>query len=372
MGVDLPIRAQIHHVNGAETPGFRFEARTVEHDLATARHQSPLRYPGGKTRLAPTIARLVETAKASSPVDNIELFVEPFAGGASVALYLVGRGIVDRILLADADPSVAAFWMTAAADTSYLIDRMWHEYNEYVGRGGGRAVARWDHWRAWEPQAGSCATTVRRELAVQTMFLNRTTFSGILHGGAGPVGGRDQESKYGIGARFNPENLARRLRFVEHLYDQGRIVDVWCKDWKDTMRDVAEQHSDLLPSKVLAYVDPPYVEKATNLYQHSFAGVDHHDLSSYLRTEAPFRWILSYDNHPDITSEPKMYSHDQMTPSREAADGSGVRAWSISKRLVSLNYSASANNGRGANDELLMTTLPPATVPTSDELRLLS
>lgn len=360
----------------------------VDHPLATARYQSPLRYPGAKSQLTPVIRRLVESAKTSKAVQHIDLLVEPFAGGASVSLRLVGAGVVDRVLLADADPLVAAFWQVAADDTEHLVDRMWDEYRRFVARGGSRAVARWDHWRAWAPRAGSSSSSVRRDTAVKALFLNRTTFSGILHGRAGPIGGRSQSSSYGIGARFNPQGLEERLRFVQHLYETGRLLDVWCKDWKDTLSDVSEQYPQLLPSRVMAYVDPPYLEKSQKLYQRSFdpdggyarapvadlywgEEFGHLRLAQYLQTQAQFRWILSYDPHPSLTSDPRFYASNRMTPSKCDREVLGVKTWRISKRIVSLRYSASAKNGRGGKDELLMTTLPAATVPCDGQIRAL-
>lgn len=57
---------------------------------------SPLRYPGGKRRLAPYVAAaLVENDLRPG------LFVEPYAGGASVALELLHFDLVDRVVLGD-------------------------------------------------------------------------------------------------------------------------------------------------------------------------------------------------------------------------------------------------------------------------------
>lgn len=357
----------------------------VDHPLAIARYQSPLRYPGAKSQLAPTIGRLLESATTSREVRRVELLVEPFAGGASVSLRMVGAGIVDRVLLADADPLVAAFWQAAAADTSDLIDRITNEYTRYIAKGGQTAVGRWDHWRAWTPPRGRAPMDVRLDAAVKALFLNRTSFSGIIHGRAGPIGGRHQRSTYTIGARFNLEALVARIEFVGQLYDSGRLLDVWCKDWRVTLDDVASAYKALLPSRVVAYLDPPYLEKSEKLYQRSFdphggyaaAPVDdlhwgdplmHLRLAEYLRREARFRWVLSYDAHPSLTDDPAMYGTDRMTPDDDAKQLDGVKEWRISKRLVSMRYSATASR-RPIKDELLLTTLPPSTIPTDDEFR---
>src|SRR5688572_27711616 len=66
---------------------------------------SPLRYPGGKRRLLPCVARAI----MDLPEPPL-LAVEPFAGGAAVSIGLLEFGIVPQIALADADPLVSAFW----------------------------------------------------------------------------------------------------------------------------------------------------------------------------------------------------------------------------------------------------------------------
>ena len=340
------------------------------------RYLSPLRYPGAKSGLANVVGDLI--TESSKSLGRPQLFVEPFAGGASTALRLAGAGIVDRILLADADPLVTRFWQVAAADTEWLIDRMWEEPV---------TLERWDYWRGWKQTHAT-----DRETAVKCLFLNRTTFSGILHGRAGPIGGRRQESQYKIDCRFNKAALETRLRFVGDLYDANRLVDVWCKHWQATLQDVAEWYPQLLPNRVIAYLDPPYWNKSSRLYITSFdpaggyakaitlrgqdewlAGLAHYQLAEYLRRGAQVRWVLSYDNHSDLVKDPGLYAAGRMTPNAVEAESLGVRAWHISKRLVNLRYSASfTTSHRGKREELLLTTLPPSRVPTNDRFRRLT
>lgn len=59
---------------------------------------SPLRYPGGKTKIAPMVKLLIE----KSGMKNVT-YVEPFAGGAGVSLELLFSGEVDHIVINDYD-----------------------------------------------------------------------------------------------------------------------------------------------------------------------------------------------------------------------------------------------------------------------------
>lgn len=343
---------------------------------ATMRYQSPLRYPGAKSGLTPVIGNLI--GRATRVLGTPELFVEPFAGGASTALRLAGSGLVRRVLLADADLLVARFWQVAAADTEWLIDRMMEEPV---------TLERWDYWRQWQPPRPD-----DRDTAVKCLFLNRTTFSGILHGRAGPIGGRKQESPYKIDCRFNKEALKGRLRFVGDLYRSNRLVDVWCGDWKETLDEIPERYPGLIPNRVVAYLDPPYLEKSEKLYSHSFdpwggfalpkspleshswlQDLDHYRLAHYLRRKAQVRWILSYDNNPQLTSDPALYAAGRMNPDHNDSAEFHVQRWPITKRLVELRYSASARSPhRGKRQELLLTTLPPSCAPLGDTFQALS
>lgn len=355
----------------------------IAHPLATGRYQTPLRYPGAKSLLAPTIGELVSTAARHTSIGRIDLLVEPFAGGASTSLRLVGAGIVARILLSDADPLVAAFWQVAAAEPATLIARMREEHAQHVIPGRSQALARWDYWREWRPPAGMSSATARRETAMRCLFLNRTTFSGILHGRAGPIGGRKQASEYSIGCRFTPDALAQRIAYVGHLYEAGRLIDAWCMDWRECLDNTASVYKTLVPNKVLAYLDPPYLRKSTTLYNTSFstnrsaravpepAGwptpMPHEELACYLTNHMRYRWILSYDYDPELLSSCLLYSRHRMTPS-VSERREGVHQWRVSKRLVTANYSV-ARKGRSLADELIITTLPPSTVPVTKALR---
>ena len=79
------------------------------------------------------------------------------------------------------------------------------------------------------------AAAVDRQLAVKCLFLNRTTFSGILGGHAGPIGGRSQSSDHTIDCRFNKNALAERILNLKRLHDEGRIAGVLSSGWQQSM-----------------------------------------------------------------------------------------------------------------------------------------
>lgn len=237
---------------------------------------SPLRYPGSKRKIIPAIRQLID---ANEPPPK--LFVEPFCGGASVSLGLLAQDAVERVLLADFDPLVAAFWYEATTNGEALVKDMWKLE---------ATVDEWDRWRKMRPRSS-------RTKALKCLFLNRTTFSGIIGGRAGPIGGRAQESEYTIDCRFNKDAIAERILNVHRLAKEGRIVDVLSSGWQGTLDHAGWHAAEYNPKATIFYLDPPYIEKADRLYELAFDEFDHRQLAEHLRGTT-HRWILSYDAEP--------------------------------------------------------------------------
>lgn len=238
---------------------------------------SPLHYPGSKRKLVGYIRQVIE-ANNLRP----ELFVEPFAGGASVALQLLSDGIVQRIGLIELDPLVASFWQVAFFDADWLIEQV---------KTIDVTIEKWHEFRQKEAD-GQLQTD--RERALAGLFLNRTNFSGFMARNVGPLGGRRQESKYKIDCRFTKPTIIHRIKQVSVLRD--RVAFVWNRCWKDGLACIRRfQEADELPTNILYYLDPPFFEQADSLYAFYFKDSDHRALrDALLHLEAP--WILSYDS----------------------------------------------------------------------------
>ena len=66
---------------------------------------SPLRYPGGKAKLAEFLVAVLRCNRLHQPH-----YVEPYAGGAGAALRLLFEEYVEGITINDADPRIRCFW----------------------------------------------------------------------------------------------------------------------------------------------------------------------------------------------------------------------------------------------------------------------
>ena len=233
------------------------------------RYLSPLRYPGGKARLALFFARVIN---AQDPVPTH--YAEPYAGGAGAALRLLTDGVVEHIHLNDLNNGVAAFWRTATCpDGSRALIELIQDTPV--------TIEQWHHQRAVYQASDSDDLT----LGFATFFLNRTNRSGILD--ARPIGGLEQTGRWKIDARYNKPALIQRLNAVATL---GARIHVTQQDGLDFLATLTPLGDDLL-----VYADPPYVEQGGNLYLHAFNDDDHTRLADQLLA-APYPWLLTYDD----------------------------------------------------------------------------
>lgn len=248
---------------------------------------SPLRYPGAKRRLGPYIAEVLN-------LNNLrpKLFVEPFAGGASVALQLLKENHVDKIALGEKDPLIASFWKIVFNDPEWLIEQI---QSIPVN------MEKWNYFKKTK-------FISHRERALACLFLNRTSFSGILTPMAGPIGGRNQKSEYKIDCRFNVKTLVKRIRDICQF--KNRVLFVDNTRWEKTIKKV--ESLGFKKNEVFYYLDPPFYEKARQLYTFYFDDSDHNMLhDALINIQTP--WLLSYDPAKPIINK---YSSNGSDPKR--------------------------------------------------------
>jgi len=239
--------------------------RQLEH------YYSPLRYPGGKSSLFSFFGNLIE----KNGLQHVQ-YVEPYAGGAGAALALLLLGKVDSIVINDLDRAVYAFWKAITDDTDRFIQRIRETpitMNEWYRQ---REVYRQKDIDLYD-------------LGFAAFFLNRTNRSGILDGGV--IGGLNQTGKWPIDARFNKESLIQK---IETIAEHKRNIGVLNEDGLEVIRRFAN-----MPT-VFFYVDPPYYLKGSLLYLNSYNHNDHGRLAGLLKSLTETRWIVSYDNVPQV------------------------------------------------------------------------
>ncbi len=235
---------------------------------------TPLRYPGGKGKIAPYIKRLLE---ANELVDGV--YVEPYAGGAAVAMELLLHEYVRKIYINDISAGVAAFWRSVLDNTDALCAAI---------AGAKLDMEEWHRQRNIHREGAAHDDLA---LGFSTFYLNRTNRSGILS--AGVIGGKNQAGKWKLNARFNAADLIRRIHAIARV--RGRI-EFRQLDALDFLDEVLPA----LPAKNLIYLDPPYYVKGSDLYLHHYEHQDHLDIAKRVRRIRSKNWVVSYDHAPQI------------------------------------------------------------------------
>lgn len=235
---------------------------------------SPLRYPGGKGKLASYLTEVLQR-------NGLEggHYVEPFAGGAAVALDLLFSERVKHIHINDIDINVYAFWHSVVHETQAFISRILE------------TPVNVETWLAAREIKRAPEHHTLLEIGFAAFLLNRTNRSGILNGGM--IGGLEQKGEWKIDCRFNRTDLAQRVRRIGIYRSRISVTKI----------DAAEflsEHIQSIKKKCLLYIDPPYYIKGASLYQNHYEHADHAELARVISTIERHRWIVSYDNAEQI------------------------------------------------------------------------
>lgn len=239
---------------------------------SAGRYHSPLRYPGGKGK----VANYFKVLLIENSLIGMD-YVEPYAGGSSVALGLLYEDYVGHIHINDLNAGVHAFWDAALNCTADLCDRIL------------KTEVTIEEWLRQREVHRAGAEADPFDLAFASFFLNRTNRSGIIGGGV--IGGLEQTGAWKLDARYNKPELVQRIRklgrhrdriTLTHL-DAAVLLGLWA-----TREDAA-----------FFYLDPPYFVKGEGLYDNFYAPEDHQAVATaVLGLKHP--WVVSYDAAPEI------------------------------------------------------------------------
>lgn len=234
-------------------------------------HYTPLRYPGGKAKLAGFVKRILEENDLQDGQ-----YVEPFAGGAGIALELLFQEYVSQIHINDVSRPVFAFWKAVLDHTDSFLKLV---------RNTRLSVRSWDRQKKI---LGHAEDHDDLALGFATFFLNRTNRSGILNGGI--IGGRDQTGPWKIDARYNVDELCFRISSVAKLRSR---INLSCED---ALKFLGKRLGRL-GDKALIYLDPPYYVKGKDLYDDYYTVEDHKNIAAFVTAKIrKENWIVSYDN----------------------------------------------------------------------------
>ena len=283
---------------------------------------SPFRYAGGKFYARNLI---LEHVPAHSN------YIEPFAGGGSI---FFAKTKVQDNWLNDIDE--------ALINTYWIIRDQPEELIELL-EGEQASKERHGYYKnEFKPQN-------KLEEAARWFYLNRTSYSGIMH---------MQNCYWGYGDKYSmrPENWPRNVRRTSE-----KLVGV-----KITQFDF-EKVIEAAPNNAFLFIDPPYFNADQDkFYTHSFKKEDHFRLCEILKGHRHrFKFLLTYDNSPEIRElydwADAMYdkewnytinrTDDQKNGNKEREKEKGTRY--KGKEVFIVNYD-SINLGQPIAEQLVM------------------
>lgn len=241
---------------------------------------SPLRYPGGKGKLAPFMEYMIIQLGHRGGT-----YIEPFAGGAGIAIELLLNGVVNQIVINDYDKGIWSFWKAVLTETDRFINEI-------------RNVPLTIY--EWERQHEICINHNDRysfELGFATFYMNRTNRSGIIKGGV--IGGLEQTGNWTMDVRFNRNELIKR---IQNIAKRRKDIKLYNKDINSFIKNYVPRYNN-----ALIYFDPPYYKKGKQLYMNFFTYEDHVRIESMISSTVSCDWIITYDVATEIEKIYKNY-----------------------------------------------------------------
>ena len=279
-------------------------------------YYSPLRYPGGKGKLASFMEYMIDQLGHRGGT-----YIEPFAGGAGIAMELLLRNVVSRIVINDYDKAVWSFWKAILTETDRFVEEI-------------RTVPLTvDEWQKQHKILVTQNDKYSFELGFAAFYLNRTNRSGIIKGGV--IGGQEQAKDWKMDVRFKREELVTR---IQRIAARKKDIKLYNKD----VNSFIKNYVPLYEENALIYFDPPYFRKGQQLYMNFFNYKDHVRIEQEIREHVNCDWIITYDYEPQIE---EIYHNYNL-------------------RLYDLNYSVSTK--RKANE--LMIFKDGIIIPSDEEL----
>lgn len=238
------------------------------------RFYSPLRYPGGKGKLEPFMEYMIKKLGHENGT-----YIEPFAGGAGIAMGLLENDVVSEVVINDYDKRIYSFWRAMLTETDRFIDTIINvplDMNE------------------WHYQRDICINQANKysfELGFATFYMNRTNRSGIIKGGV--IGGKQQAGEWKLDARFSRESLIER---ISKIAEKKHRIHYYNKDIESFINNYMTKYYE----NALVYFDPPYYNKGKQLYLNYFTYDDHVRIERLIREKVRCDWIITYDDSPEI------------------------------------------------------------------------
>jgi DNA adenine methylase len=228
--------------------------------------KSPLRYPGGKNRVA---RMLLEYAPEHREYREI------FAGGASMFFH---KPLAARNWLNDLHPGLYAFYVTLRDN----FDAFAEKCREQTGD----LRERFNYWAERRDLMDAPRDEDLLERAVQYYFLNRTVWTGRV------MFDPKRKSRLYFSNPQGWDHLEKKLEHLRLISRKLAGVKITCLGFEKCVARASEH--------TFIYADPPYIRDTDchptdKLYEKSF-DLDSHKLLAQLLDATPAKVMISYDD----------------------------------------------------------------------------
>jgi len=229
--------------------------------------RSPLRYPGGKTRVAKMFAPHIPPHTE---------YREIFAGGAAIFFF---KPRARKSWINDLHPGLYALWRTLRDDFDAFAEKCRQQ--------DGDRRKLFNYWAFERTDLMTARGTDHLlDRAVQYYYLNRTVWGGRV------VFDPKRKSRLYFS---NPEGWSRldkKLAHLEQVSAKLQGVRITCQSYEECLAGAT--------ADTFIYADPPYYRESlghpTNqLYDRSFTVADHEKLAEQLNG-TPAKVMVSYEN----------------------------------------------------------------------------
>lgn len=225
---------------------------------------SPLRYPGGKTRVAKQLFEMFP---------RFQEYREPFIGGGSVFFHAKTGANHGKYWINDANSDLYFFWHSVKNSVDELIDEVLVLRNKFFGRG----KELYDYLKQQSTSQPPLQTAVR------FFILNRITYSGLTD-----AGGYSNES---FEKRFTLSSITKLVEVSKLL----QAVEITNSDYSELL----SMHG----TDVFLYLDPPYYSpRNSKLYGVNGSLHTEFDHYRFVKTvqNCKHQWLITYDDDPLI------------------------------------------------------------------------
>jgi DNA adenine methylase len=249
-------------------------------NVASVPQRSPFRYPGGKTWFIPTMRKWLDHQQKKS-----RILVEPFAGGANVALAAICENWVDHVVLIELDPHVSAVWHVIANGLAPDL---------------AQRIEQFDLTPSSLESALADPPCDQLDLAFQTILNNRTRHGGILAQGSGFI--KAGEAGKGLTSRWYPQTLAKRLHALHAIRHRMTVI---------TGDIFKECNSFIEDSHAVFFIDPPYTAGGKNAGKrlYNYSDLNHSALFDFCQ-KLKGDFVMTYDNATEVKALAELHQFD--------------------------------------------------------------